>query len=150
MKPPDNDRLNGKKTLKVTGFLEEFEKDDIKAKVDITELFASFGVELSKKGKSFMGCCPWHNEKTPSLSVDREKGLYNCFGCDEGGDAFDLVEKMKGFEFKEALKFLKEWAGMAQKPSFSPPKSLPVAVHATLAKTAEIQPATEEKKESSG
>ena len=84
----------GQKTLKVTGFLEEFEKDDIKKNVDIVELFAYFNVKLSKVGKNFKGLCPWHNDsKTPSLSVDQEKGLYNCFGCGEAGDAFDRWRK---------------------------------------------------------
>ena len=58
-----------------------------------------------------MGLCPWHEDHTPSLSVDREKGLYNCFGCGEAGDAFDLVEKMKGYDFKEALVYLKNFKG---------------------------------------
>jgi DNA primase catalytic core len=144
-KPKSPDRLGGKKTLKVGGFLEEFEKDDIKAKVDITELFASFGVELSKKGKSFMGRCPWHEDNTPSLSVDREKGLYNCFGCGEAGDAFDLVEKMKGFGFKEALSFLKDWIGSPSKRPFFPLSSPPEAFHETLVMPEEIQSATEGK-----
>ncbi len=105
--PPKKDKLGGKKTLQVAGFLEEFEKDDIKKSVDIIELFAYFNVKLSKVGKNFKGLCPWHNDsKTASLSVDKEKGLYNCFGCGEAGDTFDLVEKMKGFDFKESLKFL--------------------------------------------
>ena len=112
------DRLGGKKTLKVAGILEEFEKDDIKKNIDITELFQDFGVKLQKRGsppgKSWMGLCPWHEDKTSSLSVDREKGLYNCFGCGESGDAFDLVEKMKGCDFKDALAYLK-----AYKPSIS-------------------------------
>ncbi len=121
------DKLHGRKTLKVSGFLEEFEKDDIKKNVDIVELFAYFNVKLSKVGKGFKGLCPWHNDnKTPSLSVDKEKGLYNCFGCGEAGDAFDLVEKMKGFDFKEALKFLKDWKGFN---SFSSvPADLPLEV----------------------
>ena len=74
-----------------------------------SKLFQEFGVKLHKKGKSWMGVCPWHEDKTPSLSVDREKGLYNCFGCGESGDAFDLVEKMKGYNFKDALNYLKSY-----------------------------------------
>ncbi len=104
-----NDRLKGKKTLKVSNILDEFEKDDIKKRVDLVDLFAFFGVELKKKGKSHTGICPWHNDNDPSLSVDREKGLYNCFGCGESGDIFTLTEKMKGVDFKEALDFLKTW-----------------------------------------
>ena len=128
--PPKNDKLHGQKTLRVTGFLEEFEKDDIKKNIDIVELFTSFNVKLEKKGKSFMGLCPFHEDKNPSLSVDREKGLYNCFGCGEAGDAFDLVEKMKGFDFKESLKFLKDWKGFV---SFSPvPADLPLEITSTV------------------
>jgi DNA primase len=109
------ERLKGK-TLKVSGLLEEIEKDAIKDKVDIVALFAELGVELKQKGKSFSGRCPWHDDKTPSLSVDREKGLYNCFGCGESGDVVTLVEKMKGLAFKEALKFLQQFAGSVQVP----------------------------------
>jgi DNA primase catalytic core len=117
------DKLQGRKTLRVAGFLEEFEKDDVKKNVDIVELFASFGVDLKKVGKGYMGLCPFHEDHNPSLSVDREKGLFNCFGCGESGDAFDLVEKMKNFDFKEALKFLKGWRGLS---SYSPePAPLP-------------------------
>ena len=101
------DKLAGRKTLKVGNILDEFEKDKVKAGVDLVALFASFGVDLTAKGKNHMGRCPWHEDGTPSLSVDREKGLYNCFGCGESGDAFSLVEKMRGTDFKGALEFLK-------------------------------------------
>ena len=113
------DRLGGVKTLKVTGFLDEFEKDEIKKSVDIVSLFTSFGVSLEQKGNSHIGNCPWHNDKTPSLSVDREKGLFNCFGCGESGDVFNFVQKIKGIDFKESLSFLKEWDGTSK------PVSLP-------------------------
>jgi len=105
------DRLKGKKTLKVEGFLEEFEKDTLKGKVDIVDLFVEFGIKLKQKGKSYIGLCPWHEDKNPSLSVDSDKGLYNCFGCGESGDVFTLVEKMKGYGFKQALEFLNRRAG---------------------------------------
>ena len=102
-----HDRLSGRKTLKVEGVLEELEKDEIKGKVDIVDLFESFGVKLSQRGKSYAGLCPWHEDHEPSLSVDREKGLYHCFGCGESGDVVDLVEKMKGLGFREALEYLR-------------------------------------------
>jgi len=105
------DRLSGHKTLKVDGFLEEFEKDDVKSRVDIVVLFSHFGVNLTAKGKGFVAKCPWHEDSTPSLSVDRDKGLYHCFGCGESGDVFALVEKMKGVGFREALAFLKAHVG---------------------------------------
>ena len=114
-------RLTGK-TLRVTGFLEEFEKDAVKDRVDIVSLFREFGVELTRKGKGYAGLCPWHADKTPSLSVDREKGLYNCFGCGEAGDVVTLVEKMKGVSFKEALSFLRERVGGAEASPVTPPR----------------------------
>jgi len=104
------DRLKGKKTLNVTGFLDEFEKDDVKKNIDIINLFEHFNIKLSRKGKNHIGLCPWHKDSNPSLSVDRAKGLYNCFGCGESGDIFTLVEKMKGYSFKEALDFLKTYS----------------------------------------
>ncbi len=115
------DRLSGRRTLKVDGFLEEFEKDEIKSRVDIVSLFNHFGVKLVSKGKGFTARCPWHQDKDPSLSVDREKGLYHCFGCGESGDAFALVEKMKGVGFRDALKYLQSFAGSM--PPASNPKA---------------------------
>jgi len=105
------DRLGGVKTLKVSGFLDEFEKDEIRKRVDILSLFSSFGVSYEKKGRSHMAKCPWHDDDTPSLSIDQGKGLYNCFGCGESGDIFDLVQKMEGIDFKESLKYLKVFDG---------------------------------------
>jgi DNA primase len=113
-KPSGRDRLHGRKTLKVNNFLDEFEKDEIKKYVNIVDLFHYFGIKLTKKGKSYMGRCPWHDDANPSLSVDREKGVYNCFGCGESGDIFTLTEKMKGLSFREALSYLKNWKSPVQ------------------------------------
>lgn len=105
------DRLAGRKTLKAKDFFNEMEKDQVKKQIDIVSLFEYFGTNLSKKGKSYTGLCPFHDDKNPSLSVDKEKGLYNCFGCGEAGDVFDLVKEVKGFSFTESLSFLKEYSG---------------------------------------
>ncbi len=105
------DRLAGRKTLKAKDFFNEMEKDQVKARIDIVSLFEYFGTHLDKKGKSYTGLCPFHDDKNPSLSVDQEKGLYNCFGCGESGDVFDLVRVVKGFSFTESLTFLKEYSG---------------------------------------
>jgi len=129
------DRLSGRRTLKVDGFLEEFEKDEIKSRVDIVSLFDHFGVKLISKGKGFTAKCPWHQDKDPSLSVDREKGLYHCFGCGESGDAFALVEKMKGVGFRDALKFLQSFAGSM--PPASNPKAAAQKVESKAAEPAE-------------
>jgi len=104
-------RLKGRSPLaKGVGFLEEFSKNEVKGKVDIVTLFASFGVRLEKKGSSWMGRCPFHEDKKPSLSVDNSKGLYHCFGCGESGDVFDLVMRFRALSFPEALSFLKDFA----------------------------------------
>lgn len=100
-------RLKGRSPLKGASLLDEFEKDRVKESVDIVDLISSSGVSLVEKGASWMGRCPFHEDKSPSLSVNREKGLFNCFGCGAGGDVFDFVMKSQGVEFKEALSILK-------------------------------------------
>jgi len=137
-KPSGRDRLQGRKTLKVNDFLDEFEKDDIKKTVDIVDLFQSFGVQLSKKGKSYSGKCPWHNDTNPSLSVDRDRGLYNCFGCGESGDIFSLTEKIKGCGFKEASAYLKSFSAI------SPPRNDTPHVEETASPSAPHAPSVDE------
>jgi len=63
-------------------------------------------VALRKSGKEYLGCCPFHNEKTPSFAVNEEKGLFHCFGCGAGGDVFTFVMRMDGLTFAEAKKEL--------------------------------------------
>src|SRR5919108_2857428 len=61
---------------------------------------------LRKQGSSYKGLCPFHQEKTPSFSVMPERGTYHCFGCGEGGDAIDFVEKTEGVDFVGAIEWL--------------------------------------------
>ena len=74
-------------------------------------------VRLEKKGRKFWGCCPFHNEKTPSFSVSEEDGLFYCFGCKESGDVISFVMKYESCDFYEAVKILAKNAGM-QVPEF--------------------------------
>ncbi len=60
-------------------------------------------IELKKSGTSFTACCPFHNEKTPSFSVNPAKGIFKCFGCDKGGDAIEFIKEHEGVDFKEAV-----------------------------------------------
>jgi DNA primase len=110
-------KLKGRSPLKKVGLMEEFEKDRLKDSIDIVSLIQSYGIDLKEKGSSWMGLCPFHEDKNPSLSVDRRKGLFNCFGCGAGGDAFDFVMAKEGVEFKEALSILKTFSSVpSEKP----------------------------------
>ena len=79
-----------------------------------TTLSAVIGrtVRLTKAGREFKACCPFHNEKTPSFSVDPAEGLYYCFGCRRGGDTFKFVQEMEGVGFLDAVRLLADRAGI--------------------------------------
>src|SRR2546421_1731000 len=86
--------------------------ETIKAKVDVVEEIGLV-VALQKSGKSFKGLCPFHNERTPSFYVFGESQTWRCFGCNEGGDVFTFVQMQQSLEFREALLYLAEKAGVA-------------------------------------
>lgn len=86
--------------------------EDIKSRVDIAELISSYGVQLKHAGSSIKACCPFHNEKTPSFSVNQAKGFYHCFGCGESGDAIKFVMKYEGLDFMSAVRKLAEQCGV--------------------------------------
>ena len=68
---------------------------------------------LKKKGRSWLGLCPFHKEKTPSFNVNPDKGYFKCFGCGEGGSAIDFLMKHDGLTFPEAVRDLAERCGIA-------------------------------------
>ena len=70
-------------------------------------------VTLKRRGNSYMACCPFHHEKTPSFHVNRDKQMYHCFGCGVGGNVITFVMEYENFSFPEALKMLAERAGVA-------------------------------------
>jgi DNA primase len=84
----------------------------IKRKLDIVEEIGAV-VPLRKSGKAFKGLCPFHGERTASFYVFPESGTWRCFGCGEGGDLFTFVEKQQGLDFRNALVYLAERAGVA-------------------------------------
>src|SRR5579859_1198775 len=86
--------------------------EQIKAKIDVAEEIGLV-VALHRSGKSYKGPCPFHNERTPSFYVFPESQTWRCFGCNEGGDVFTFVEKQQGIDFREALHYLAEKAGIA-------------------------------------
>lgn len=74
--------------------------------------FLSKYLELTPRGDSFIAKCPFHNEKTPSFSINDEKGLFHCFGCGVGGNVFTFVSKYKNFTFRESLEFVADLLGI--------------------------------------
>lgn len=85
--------------------------DRVREATDIVELVSEV-TQVRKSGRSYMAVCPFHQEKTASMSLDRARGLYHCFGCGKGGDVFDFVRETRGVEFGEALEMLASKAGM--------------------------------------
>ena len=86
--------------------------EEIKARVDLADLIASYGIQVKTAGASKKACCPFHHEKTPSFNINESKGYYHCFGCGESGDAIKFVQKMDGLTFVEAVKKLAEQCGV--------------------------------------
>ena len=93
--------------------LSETTIEEIKSRIDIADLIASYGVQVKQAGASLKACCPFHQEKTPSFHIDRAKGLYHCFGCGASGDAIAFVEKMEGVSFIDAVRKLAAQCGVA-------------------------------------
>ncbi len=94
--------------------------EDVKSKVDMVQLVGEY-VKLNKAGRNYKGLCPFHGEKTPSFMVNPELQIYKCFGCGEGGDAYQFIQKMEGVEFGEALKMLAKRVGVTLQ-SYTPTK----------------------------
>lgn len=78
---------------------------------DIVDYASSF-MTLKKNGRNYMACCPFHNEKTPSFNIDRDKQLFHCFGCGASGNFVQLVMRLEGIDFKDAIKQLAERANI--------------------------------------
>ena len=85
--------------------------EEVRNKNDIVDVISGY-VKLKKRGSSYVGLCPFHNEKTPSFSVSPSKQMYYCFGCGAGGNVYTFVMKYENFEFVEAVKSLAERAGV--------------------------------------
>ena len=85
--------------------------DEIKIRLKVSTVVSKY-ISLKKRGKEFVGLSPFKNEKTPSFTVNDEKGFYHCFSTSEHGNIFDFVMKMQNFRFGEAVKFLANLAGM--------------------------------------
>ncbi len=90
---------------------DQFFIDDLKNRADLVRIIEPYA-PLKKKGANWMGCCPFHQEKTPSFSVNPSKGFYKCFGCGKGGSAYNFVMEIEGLNFPEAIKRVAELSGV--------------------------------------
>src|SRR5258705_414059 len=99
-------QLNNNMALFPQSFL-----DDLKSQIDIVSIVGDI-VPLKKAGATWKGLCPFHQERTPSFTVNRDKNVFHCFGCGAGGDVVSFVEMQQKLSFPEAVRYLAERAGM--------------------------------------
>ncbi|MDW3024422.1 MAG: DNA primase [Alphaproteobacteria bacterium] len=92
--------------------------DELRARLSVVDVVGRV-VPLTRKGQNYWGCCPFHNEKTPSFSVNEEKGFYHCFGCGEHGDIISFTMKQGNMDFKAAIAELANMAGLKM-PDYKP------------------------------
>lgn len=100
----------------MSGLIPQAAIEEVLQRINIVELIDQF-VPLKKQGNNFTACCPFHNEKTPSFSVNQQKQFYHCFGCGVGGNAINFLMQYNHFHFVEAV----EW--LAEKVGFELPKT---------------------------
>ena len=86
--------------------------EEVRMKNDIVDVISGY-VKLQKKGSSYFGLCPFHNEKSPSFSVSPGKQMYYCFGCGAGGNVITFLMEYESYSFPEAVNALAERAGVA-------------------------------------
>jgi DNA primase len=91
-----------------------YRRDDIERVRDATDLAELVGevTKVKRSGRNVMAVCPFHQEKTPSMSVDPARGLYHCFGCGKSGDLFTFVQETQALEFSDAVELLARRAGI--------------------------------------
>jgi DNA primase len=92
--------------------------DELRARLSVVDVVGRV-VPLTRKGQNYWGCCPFHNEKTPSFSVNEEKGFYHCFGCGEHGDIISFTMKHNNMDFVAAITELANMAGVKM-PEYKP------------------------------
>ena len=86
--------------------------EEVRSRNDIVSVISEY-VKLQRKGSSYFGLCPFHNEKSPSFSVSPDKQMYYCFGCGAGGNVFTFIMEYENQTFPEAVKILADRAGIA-------------------------------------
>src|SRR5512140_84621 len=85
--------------------------NEVRERASILEVVSDY-VSLRKSGANYQGLCPFRGEKAPSFSVNPGRGIFHCFGCGLGGNAFSFIMKIEGLSFPEAVKFLAKRVGV--------------------------------------
>jgi len=85
--------------------------EELREKVDIVEYLSQY-LTIKKRGKNYVALCPFHPDKNPSLNISKEKGLFHCFGCGEGGNIYNFVMKIENVSFERAVEIVAKWANV--------------------------------------
>ena len=85
--------------------------EKIREEADLVEVIGEF-VKLEKKGTSFMGLCPFHDDRNPSLSVSPAKKIYKCFSCGASGNVFTFIQNYRNISYPEAVRYVGEKVGI--------------------------------------
>lgn len=85
--------------------------EELREKVDIVEYLSQY-LSIKKRGKNYVALCPFHPDKNPSLNISKEKGLFHCFGCGEGGNIYNFVMKIENVGFERAVEMVAKWANV--------------------------------------
>lgn len=96
---------------------------EVSSRNDIVDIVSGY-VRLKKKGNSYFGLCPFHNEKSPSFSVSGDKQMFYCFGCGEGGNVFSFIQKIEMCSFPEAVEYLANKAGLEVEKGVADPSKV--------------------------
>ncbi|BBO68597.1 hypothetical protein DSCA_25270 [Desulfosarcina alkanivorans] len=107
--------------------IEKEKIEAVKRGVDLLALVQSRGIDVKQNGKGWFGLCPFHDDKNPSLSINPDKNLWQCFGCGAAGDVIRFVELFDRVDFKEAVKRLSDNGLQARTPKPKPTPDPPLS-----------------------
>ncbi|MBR2842048.1 MAG: DNA primase [Lachnospiraceae bacterium] len=95
----------------MSGFFPQEWLDELRNQIDLVAIASEY-IPLTQKGRRYWACCPFHQEKTASFSIDSEKQMYYCFGCKASGNVFSFIMNMEHLDFASSVKFLAEKNGV--------------------------------------
>jgi DNA primase len=97
--------------MRTAGRIRDADLEEVRRRANLIDVASEY-MQVKRAGRLFKALCPFHAEKTPSLSLDPVKNLYHCFGCQEGGDVIRLIEKLENISFVEAIERLAQMTGV--------------------------------------